>query len=257
MPSPFPGMDPYIESWIWGDFHARLVTTICDRLNPTLPERYIASTELFVWRLDHTEEEQLVLGGPDVRIIDREPSSVGSAVATTTAPYTTILAGTVRKQRYLKIVDPEGRRIVAVIEVLSPANKTGGDNGKAYQMKRAEYIASGISLVEIDLLRGGQRPALGVPAPPIADYYGGWETERLGIWPICVREPLPSVPIPLDPDVPDAVFDLRACIDHVYDCGRYGKQLDYSKPPTPPLREPDATWARELLASRLNPKPPA
>ena len=51
MPTPFPGMDPYIESWIWGSFHSNLITAIYDRLNPRLPKRFIASTELFVLRL--------------------------------------------------------------------------------------------------------------------------------------------------------------------------------------------------------------
>jgi hypothetical protein len=174
------------------------------------------------------------------------------------APITTVLPGIVRKQRYVKITNPEERRVVAVIEILSPSNKTTGDDGQAYRLKREEYIASGISLVEIDLLRSGVRPPLGKPAPPISDYYvlvhRGWEKDRLGIWPIAVREPLPAVPIPLDPDVPEVMLDLRTCIDHVYDFGRYGEQLDYTKPPKPPLSEPDATWSRELLATKIAPQ---
>ena len=55
MPSPFPGMDPYIESWIFGSFHSNLITAIYDRLNPRLPKRFIASTELYVWRVDNAE----------------------------------------------------------------------------------------------------------------------------------------------------------------------------------------------------------
>jgi uncharacterized protein DUF4058 len=261
MPSPFPGMDPYIESWIWPDFHARMMSTICDRLNPSLPKRYIASTEIFVRRVDVSDEERLIIGGPDIHVSDRSPAPPGPAVATTAAPITTILPGTVRKQRYVKITDPGARRVVTVIEILSPSNKSGGDDGQAYRFKREEYIANEVSLVEIDLLRSGRRPPLGDPAPPISDYYvlvrRGWEKDRMGIWPVSVRDPLPPVPVPLDPDVPEVVLDLRACIDHVYDFGRYAEQLDYTKPPRPPLHEPDATWARELLARHLNPPPPS
>jgi len=250
MPSAFPGMDPYIESWIWGSFHTNVIVAVCDRLNPRLPKRYIASTELYVWRVDNAE--RLLIGGPDVFVADRDPAPAGGGAATVAAPINTILPGVVRKQRYVKIVDSQERRIVAVIEVLSPTNKTASEDGHAYRLKREEYIASGISLVEIDLLRSGQRPPLGDPAPPISDYYilvhRSWEPNRMGIWPVSVRDPLPQVPVPLDPDVPEAMLDLRACIDHVYDFGRYAEQLDYSKPPRPPLREPDATWARELLA---------
>ena len=255
MPSPFPGMDPYIESWIWGSFHSNLITAIYDRLNPRLPKRFIASTELFVWRVDSSE--RLLIGGPDVFVSDRDPVPGSGGVATLAAPINTVLPGVVRKQRYVKIIDSEERRVVAVIEILSPSNKTGGEDGQMYRLKREEYLASGISLVEIDLLRAGQRPPLGDPAPPISDYYvlvhRGWERSRIGIWPVSVRETLPLMPIPLDPDVAELTIDLRACIDHVYDFGRYAEQLDYSKPPKPPLREPDATWARDLLASRTNP----
>ncbi len=255
MPSPFPGMDPYIESWIWADFHANVITAIRDQLNPRLPKRYIASTELYVWRFDNSEEERLLLGGPDVHVADVKPAPTGDSVATAVAPITTVLPGVVRKQRYVKIIDPEERRVVAVIEILSPSNKTKGEDGQSYRLKREEYMASGISLVEIDLLRSGLRPSLGNPAPPVTDYYmlvhRGWEKDRLGIWPVSIREALPAVPIPLDPDVPELMLDVRACIDHVYDFGRYGEQLNYTKPPKPPLREPDATWARELLAASV------
>ena len=79
MPSPFPGMDPYIESWIWGSFHTNVIVAIRDQLNPRLPKRYIASTEIFVWRFDNSEEERLLLGGPDVHIADVQTAPAGAS----------------------------------------------------------------------------------------------------------------------------------------------------------------------------------
>jgi hypothetical protein len=162
-----------------------------------------------------------------------------------------VLPGVERKQRYLRVVDSLERRIVTVLELLSPSNKTANESGEAYRYKRSEYIGSGVNLVEIDLLRSGFRPPLGDPAPPVSDYYvlvsRASERPRVGIWPISVRDPLPQVPLPLDPGEPEVMLDLRAALDRVYDEGRYGQQLVYAQPPTPPLREPDATWARELL----------
>ena len=58
--------------------------------------------------------------------------------------------------------------------------------------------------------------------------------------------------MPLDPDVAVIEIDLRSCLDHVYDHGLLREQLDYTQPPRLPLREPDATWARELLARATN-----
>lgn len=95
---------------------------------------------------------------------------------------------------------------------------------------------------------------MGDPAPPLTDYcivvVRSAESRQLGIWPISIREKLPLIPVPLDSEFPDAILDLRAAIDRIYDEGRYSEQLDYTKPPKPRLREPDAGWARELLAEK-------
>ena len=53
MPSPFPGMDPFIETYEWSDFHHRLMTYISDDLMDRLPagERRPGGTSNFhgVW----------------------------------------------------------------------------------------------------------------------------------------------------------------------------------------------------------------
>jgi Protein of unknown function (DUF4058) len=257
MPSPFPGMDPYIESWIWPDFHAAMISALRDQLNPLLPKRFIASSDLYVWREELSEEERRVLGGPDVQVVGKGPSSSGAALATIPAPFTTLMRGGLeRKQRYLRVIDHKERRIVTVIEILSPSNKTAHRTGEAYRFKREEYFTSGINLVEIDLLRMGIRPPLGDPPPPVNDYYvmvfRHWQQSQLSVWPFSMRDPLPPVPVPLDPDDREVVLNLRACLDRAYDFGRYPEQLDYTQPLKPPLREPDATWAHELLTRHAN-----
>lgn len=254
MPSPFPGMDPYIEGWIWPSFHAGLIVQLHDQLNPRLPKKYIATIENFVRRIDLTSDDRALME-PDLYVADRLPNPSAAGVATLTAPHMSVLPGTVYKQRYLKIVDHRARRIVTIIELLSPSNKSTGDDGVAYRHKREEYIGSSINLVEIDLLRRGQRPPLGEPAPPPSDYLisvqRGEHRGRFGNWPFSVREALPPVPVPLDPNVEDLILDLKSCVDHVYDAGRFEDQLEYDRPPEHPLKEPDAAWAKELLAAKL------
>jgi hypothetical protein len=257
MPSPFPGMDPYLESWIWADFHATLITATRAQINAKLPRRYLANTELYVWREGPSENERLLLGGPDIHAVEKSPAGTkGPPVATVVPPVTTILPGVERKQRYVRIVDESGRRIVTVIEILSPSNKTAHESGEAYRYKREEYIASGVNLVEIDLLRAGVRPPLGDPAPSIPDYYAlvsrAWQRPQLDVWPFSVRDPLPHIPVPLDPEEPEVLLDMGAAFARAFEEGRYEEQVDYSKPPKPAFREPDATWARELLAARSN-----
>jgi len=260
MPSPFPGMDPYIEGWIWGDFHLSFITALRAQLNAKLPNRYIANTELYIWREDPSDKDRLSISGPDAFVADRfdsDRTAASSPVATLTPPVMTVHRRMETKHRYLRIVDSEERRVVTVIEVLSPASKNSGSTGQAYRVKREEYIASGLNLFEIDFLRAGIRPPLGDPSPPVADFYvlvnRASDRPRLGIWPISVRDKLPPVPVPIDEGVPDLTLELRPAFDRVYDEGRYADQLNYSVAPQFPLREPDATWARELLANRISP----
>ena len=60
MPSPFPGMDPYLEApHMWEDFHARLANEVSDQLTPRLRPRYIAALTPHV-----TYEEVTILATP-------------------------------------------------------------------------------------------------------------------------------------------------------------------------------------------------
>ncbi|MBI1913767.1 MAG: DUF4058 family protein [Planctomycetes bacterium] len=262
MPSPFPGMDPYIESsGLWPDFHPNLIVAIQAALNARLPPRYAAGIELHVWIHEPDAEARTQLRAPDVHVADQ----AGRGTATARAAPGTIILPIVRSEgrRFVKIVDQDGQRIVTAIEVLSPSNKAAGPDREAYLAKRSEYLGAGVNLVEIDLLRGGTRLPLEDPPPVIPDYYimvcRAWELPRAGFWRLGVRDPLPDISVPLDWGEAEVILPLRSCVDHVYDATRYATRLRYERPTTPRLREPDATWARELLAARQAqpPSPPA
>ena len=69
MPSPFPGIDPYLEAQgYWGDFHPRFVTYLCDALNDILPKSYVAQLGEQVRLVDLTirESKRII---PDVAIL--------------------------------------------------------------------------------------------------------------------------------------------------------------------------------------------
>jgi hypothetical protein len=71
-----------------------------------------------------------------------------------------------RKQRRLRLVHRPTGRVVTVLELLSPSNKTPGEGGlDSYLEKRAEILASRCHLVELDLLRGGERLPMAGPLP--------------------------------------------------------------------------------------------
>jgi len=64
MPSPFPGMDPYLEDpTLWPDVHQRLITYIADALQPHIRPRYHAriGERLYVVEVPHIFYPDVVL----------------------------------------------------------------------------------------------------------------------------------------------------------------------------------------------------
>ena len=254
MPSPFPGMDPWLEGSLWPDVHSTLLPQIRTALVKVLPERYSALIGQHVWLEGADEDERVLLGVPDVNIpevaIGTQRKKNPRRIA---APVVTELPAIQKTgHRYLRITDREQRRLVTVVELLSPSNKDSGKNRPHYLEKRNEYLATGVNLVEIDLLRAGERMPLGGPPPTPSDYLyvilRSATFPRVELWPIYVRDELPPLPVPLDDDESDAVIDLRAALDVCYDGARYDRLARYEAPPDPPLAKSDASWAGEILA---------
>jgi hypothetical protein len=258
MISIFPGMDPYLEQeGTWSDFHTTFFMTIRKRLNATLPHGYVARIDRYVWIHEPEARDRILLGKPDVYVAESDRGKKGESVGTLLkAPAVSILPA-IRKEgeRYLKVLDLQRRRVVTVVEILSPSNKQPGANRDAYLMKRNEYLATGVNLIELDLLRSWPRMPMGEPSPPPAPYYvlvqKAWEWPRLDIWPISLRQALPPLPVPLDREVAEVTLDLQSCFAEAFAEGRYREEFDYRQPPAPPLQEPDATWAREWITEKL------
>jgi hypothetical protein len=253
-------MDPYLEApAYWSGFHTNLYLQIQLTLNRTMPEGYYAEIDEYVWLQPEESDKRILLGKPDTFVARRKGAQAGSGtvgdVAVIAPPVTvTLPKARKRSRRFVKVVAPDGATVVSVIEVLSPSNKGNAEDRKKYLEKRAEYFATGTNLVEIDLLRGGDRMPLGRPSPPAADYYvfvcRGKEYPRADVWPFTIRDPIPAVPVPLKPEHPDVPLDLQACVTEIYDTQRYAGRVDYTCELTPSLREADATWAAERLKSR-------
>jgi hypothetical protein len=255
-------MDPYVEEpSLWPDFHAALLVAVRAALNAVLPPRYAAFIDRYVWLEEEDSEERVRDGNPDVFVAELGGETTAAAVAVLAAP-ATVLLPSVRREgpRYLRIVDRESRRVVTVIELLSPSNKEPGPDRDAYLAKRNEYLATGTNLIEIDLLRSGQRPPTREPASIPSDYLilvsPASDFPRAGVWAFGVREPLPLVPVPLARGEAPVMLDLKRCLDRTYDEAPYQRVLDYTHPPTPPLTDTDATWAREMLSRATHPGGP-
>ena len=257
MPSPFPGMDPYIESsGRWGDFHTSMLVAMRAALNERLPKGYAAEVGLYVWFEEPDERQRRKRVAPDVYVTEegRREKKLGSAALATPPKRSRFPTVKRKRQKYLRVVDLHSNQVVTAIELLSPSNKEAGGDREAYLTKRNDCLAAGVNLVEIDLLRGGLRLPLGEPPSEVEDYYilvcRAWEYPQFDLWPVGLRDRLPAIPIPLTGDVADVELPLRSCVDQAYDGGNYLSRLPYGRPVSPRLRKRDAAWVRELLADQ-------
>ena len=252
MPSPFPGMNPYLEQeGIWHDFHASFVPVLRDALAEQLLPRYIISVEEHVY-VHAREAPRVFAGRPDVAV---KPSLrvplARESTAVLDAPMQLELSepADVFTEPYLEIRDRADELVVTVIELLSPANKRLGADREQYLSKRQRYLHSSANFVELDFLRGGERmPTENLPA---CDYYvlvrRVEDRNRVGLWPLRLRDRLPIIPVPVQAPDPDARIDLQKLLDLVYDRAGYRYRI-YQGTPRPGLSRDDSQWAEEIAA---------
>ncbi len=255
MQCPFPGMDPYLEQrGVWKTLHNALLTDISRTLQPLLRPRYWVAVEELTY--EAVPDDLVLLGGPDVSVVDLRPPP-GGATAGGVALLPRVeqvgipLPETIR-EKYLEIRDPQTGEVITVIEVLSPTNKRTGAHYDQYLRKRATILGSHTNLVEIDLLRQGQRmPMRRAPGAVPYDYSilicRPRLSDRADFYPLSVRDPLPEVPIPLRIGEPDVPLPIGAVFAAAYDRGGFDLIVDYRLPPRPPLSEADAEWADVVL----------
>jgi hypothetical protein len=252
MPSPFPGMDPYLEGPTWMNFHTQLCAEIARQLIPKLRPRYVALlNERFVTEIP--EELAIVTASlsPDVGVIESAPwATAATRQGTLTAPLhlTTVVPESVLHVS-VEIRDRAERRLVTSIEVLSPTNKRG-DGYEEYRIKRNRVLVSAAHLLEIDLLRQGLRVPMREPLPkaPYFIFLSRSETRPVTeVWPIQFDQSLPVLPVPLLPGDADEHLDLQLALSNVYDLCAYDVLTDYSRPPQHPVPQKAAAWVEKCL----------
>ena len=255
---PFPGMDPFLEGPRWRDFHNALISDIRDDLVAQLPDRYVAVTEERVVLTDPDGGEAGFFGDAAVR--DRRagvPEGGGTAGAEApaltagdamifTTPYEESLG-----EAYLEVREAESRRLVAVLELLSPTNKRLPDRA-AYLRKRDALFRTDAHVVEVDLLRGGRRLPTTRPLPARDDFtFVSHATERPQVrvraWDMA--EPIPPFPVPLNSDDGQVRVDLGRLVRERHARAGYRWTLNYDRTLEPALPPADAAWVAERLAA--------
>lgn len=273
MPTPFPGMDPFLEiNPRWKIFHGWFMRKLAEQ---TLPKAQELGCWIDVERTVYQREprgEVVLIGEPDQTIaVDafgttwRPSAKVSSvvAVAEPRASHEVVLDPDALeriKQDYL-VVREVGHfaRVLATVEVLSPANKSGTYVPR-YREKRMRLLSSRAHFMEIDLLRGGDNPSRQLfPELSETPYFifvarknDMGRTEEG--YPLNLPDPLPVVALPLGPPRPDLPLDLASAFRAAFDLSIRPGSVDYATeaPPPPPLGDADALWVRQLLqANRL------
>lgn len=255
MPSPFPGMNPYLENpEDWPGVHHLLISEIARFLSPKLRPKYRVAVEVRMY--ESSGENLLLVGIPDV-IVQRsstatnlKATNVAVATPKTQPTRVTIPVPETIKEGYLEIRKVGTEEVVTSIEILSPTNKRLGKGRQIYEKKRLQVLGSSTHLVEIDFLRAGEpMPFFGTniesqyrilisrgDCRPNADLYA-----------FNIQDVIPSFPLPLRSEDTEPVIDLQTLLNEIYEIGGYDLVMDYSRDPVPPLSESDAIWADALL----------
>lgn len=247
-------MDPYIEMQDWESFHATFIVDIADALGPLVEPKYVtrAQRRIYVEHPSETDSRTVVVDTAIVRppVSSDDWSAVSPSAGAVATVEVLLPMPETRYETYLTVRDVETLEVVTVIELLSPYNKRGGEGRREYLRKRDEVLRSDTNLVELDLLRGGQRLPTITPLPP-GDYSAiisrasrRPRAQALG-W--TIRQPLPPIVVPLREGEPDVVLELQPLFNQRYDRGNFRYSLVYSAPVEPPLNCDDEAWASELL----------
>jgi hypothetical protein len=269
MPSPFPGMDPYLEHPdFFPGLHDDLISQMKEQLHQRLPEGYYATSKSRVW----IEVSQRYIE-PDVEMLrHREGGPLkqkanGPAVLAAPIgrgrPILVRVPHDERRESFLEIyaLQDNGDRLVTTIEILSPSNKTPGEHGRElYLRKQKEILDSRVHLVEIDLLLGGIH-STGVPRERVVEQSGPFDYhicihrfdhfEDYLVYPVRLEERLPEIAIPLLPEGSPVLLDLQTVFDRAYDIGAYRRRVRYNEEtPIPPLSGEQAEWATRVLRER-------
>jgi hypothetical protein len=256
MPSPFPGVDPFIEDrHFWEDFHRRFINYWCEAVAERLPNDYVARIDerFQIFDIEELNSRHRL---PDVSVV-HDPlltqTRRGALGAATIEPITRrLVIESEERSVFIEIHRQSDERLVAVLELLSPSNKQPGY--LTYLNKRNELLLQNLHLVEVDLLIGGRRLPV-EPDLPAGDCFAF--ISRMDRRPWCdiyawdIKDKLPTIPIPLLAEDDDIFVDLQAIYDTAYDRGQYPRQQHrlYAQPLSLPVDNETRRWADAIVRS--------
>lgn len=255
MPSPFPGMNPYLENpELWPEVHHLLISIMAEVLNPQLLPKYRAAIEKRVYEIG--PDKDLLIAIPDVTVTRTPaptPKNTGN-VAIASPPVKSVKVNVPVpeeiKEAYLEIREIASAKVITVIELLSPTNKRPGIGRDKYENKRQRILGTPTHLVEIDLLRDG------VPMPvldnPETSHYRilisrGNHRPTADLLLFNLQNPIPQFALPLQKGDTEPIVDLQTLLNQIYERAGYDYTIDYKNEPVPALSETEIEWKNNYL----------
>ncbi|NEQ34334.1 MAG: DUF4058 family protein [Leptolyngbya sp. SIO4C5] len=253
MPSPFPGMNPYLEHPdFWSEVHSRLIVAIADAIALPLRPHYYVAVEKRTYTAE--ADDSVLVGIPDVSVFSKPDSRPAETTPTATLPAASPLTVTLPaaaeiQERYLEIREVKTGAVITVLELLSPKNKRPGAGRDAYLSKRHQILASLTHLVEIDLLRAGKpMPIQGSPSASDFRILISRSDDRpqADLYAFSLRESIPIFPLPLKSGDSEPLLNLNDCLNGVYERAGFDLRIDYSQAIQPALSAGDEAWVNDL-----------
>jgi hypothetical protein len=204
----------------WEGFHATWPVMIVAGLRGKLPRRYFAEPRVHSGSSAEIDVSTFETEGDGALAVD-SGNGAGAAVATAVwappQPTLTVVTDLPDQDVYEVRVYDEKRhcRLVAAVEIVSPANKDRPEHRRAFTAKCAGLLRERVSVVIVDLVTtrthnlygelldqiGSADPALGREPPPLyttaCRLTKSGEEWLLQTWtqPLGVGRPLPTVPL--------------------------------------------------------------
>ena len=259
MPSPFPGMDPFLEAAdIWPEVHSRLIVALADDLAPALMPDYYVAIEKRTYL--STPDDNLLVGVPDAIVMGQPTPPISPASAPNVAtlakndqPQTVVLPLAEEVQeRYLEIRETQTDKVITLVELLSPKNKRPGEGREAYLRKRQRVLTSATHLVEIDLLHQGMPMPLQGNVRPSAYRIlvsSSQQRPQAALYAFNLPDLIPSFHLPLRSPQPGPTINLKPLLDGIYDRAGYSLRLTLTADALPTLSPEDKAWVIALLTS--------
>ncbi len=254
MKSPFPGMNPWLEGYLWPDVHNHLARVFAELLAPKIAPKYVARIDIATI-MDNDPDSEIGITYPDVEILQNRNMVQEPVMAygnlTITEP-TFVMPFKLPIEVRIPIVevrDTANNKLVTAIEILSPVNKRN-PNLTAYREKIDDLHKKGIHILEIDLLRRGIRPFTSQKST------GQYQmmllrakTNKAAIWSVNIQDSLPILPVPLlapDPDVP---LEIGKAMAIIFERSLYHLSINYGEKPAPPaFSDADWQWIKSVVA---------